>query len=123
MVSPKRMMLLFGPLALVACAPSDSDEVQDTSGAEAAMPDRVMMSEEGVETQRAGTTGTVVAIDNEQSSITIDHEPVPELEWPAMTMTFVASERHISSVSVGDRVEFEFEQGDEGSRISAIAKR
>jgi Cu(I)/Ag(I) efflux system membrane fusion protein len=48
----------------------------------------------------------------EADSITISHEPVPSLKWPAMTMGFgKASPGAFADVKPGDTVRFEFRSG------------
>lgn len=44
-------------------------------------------------------------------AITLSHEPVPALQWPAMTMTFtLADPSSAQGLRVGDRVHFTFDQ-------------
>jgi Cu(I)/Ag(I) efflux system membrane fusion protein len=55
------------------------------------------------------TTGRVERMD--ARSITFSHEPVPALQWPAMTMTFALPEPGLArGLKVGDRVRFTFDQ-------------
>jgi Cu(I)/Ag(I) efflux system membrane fusion protein len=55
--------------------------------------------------------------------ITIAHEPVPSLDWPAMTMGFKAPARGVpQDLKVGDPVSFSFSKAADGSfRIERIA--
>jgi Cu(I)/Ag(I) efflux system membrane fusion protein len=47
-----------------------------------------------------------------KDSVTISHEPVPALKWPAMTMDFLPPQGGWpASAKVGDRIEFEFAPG------------
>ena len=57
--------------------------------------------------------GRVVEIDG--ASITLEHEPVAALKWPAMTMPFQLARPDLArSVKTGDAVRFRFvQQGDE----------
>ena len=66
--------------------------------------------------------GKVEAIGKEE--VTLSHEPIPALKWPAMTMAFKAPPSGLPrDVKVGDRVDFEFRQGNDGRfEISAIAR-
>lgn len=50
--------------------------------------------------------GLVEAI--EPNSVTISHEPVPALQWPAMTMTFTLREGAAAGVKPGMRIRFRF---------------
>jgi Cu(I)/Ag(I) efflux system periplasmic protein CusF len=54
------------------------------------------------------TTGVIESIDPESRTITIAHEPVAALQWPAMTMTFNAPEADLSALRAGDRISFDF---------------
>ena len=58
-------------------------------------------------------------------SITLSHEPVPAIGWPAMTMTFkLGSAGLAKAAKVGDQVSFGFEQKPEGPvirRLSPVA--
>jgi Cu(I)/Ag(I) efflux system protein CusF len=68
-------------------------------------------------------TGTVTAIDKAAGKITLDHGPIPEVGWPAMTMAFKASPKLLDSVAVGDKVAFEMTlRGSEGE-VTAITKQ
>jgi Cu(I)/Ag(I) efflux system membrane fusion protein len=50
-----------------------------------------------------------------KDSVTISHEPVPALKWPAMTMDFLTPRGGWpADAKVGDRIEFEFVPAKEG---------
>lgn len=66
-------------------------------------------------------TGTIDKI--AAKSVTLKHEPVPPLDWPAMTMTFVTSgPAQLRGFKRGDRVQFTFTQNDSGPRIVSIRR-
>jgi membrane fusion protein, copper/silver efflux system len=67
------------------------------------------------------TRGTITAITPE--AITIAHEPVPSLQWPAMTMGFKPPARGIpKDLKVGDRVSFSFAAREGGSfQLESVA--
>jgi len=66
-------------------------------------------------------TGRVTKIS--KTSITLDHEPVPELKWPTMVMPFaLAKSALVDGLKPGDNVEFTFSQHDNGPRIESIRK-
>jgi len=54
------------------------------------------------------TTGVIKAVDAKSGTVTLAHEPVPAIKWPAMTMPFHISPELARGVSVGQRVNFEF---------------
>lgn len=66
-------------------------------------------------------TGSVTKIAG--ASITLNHAPVPELEWPSMVMPFaIADATLVEGLEPGDSVEFTFSQHDTGPRIESIRK-
>lgn len=71
-------------------------------------------------TAQAEGMGVVKSIDSAAGKVTIDHEPIASLKWPAMTMAFNASPELLAAVKAGDRVHFEFTQADGGSTLSVL---
>lgn len=69
----------------------------------------------------AKSTGTVTAVGAD--SVTIDHAPIPEANWPAMTMSFKASPDLAKSVKVGDKVAFDLKLDGSAGEITAIQKQ
>ncbi|MES3028418.1 MAG: efflux RND transporter periplasmic adaptor subunit [Pseudomonadota bacterium] len=56
-------------------------------------------------------------------SITLSHEPVPAIGWPAMTMAFKLDPPTLAKgLKVGDRVVFGFEQTTDGAVVRHLAK-
>jgi membrane fusion protein, copper/silver efflux system len=52
--------------------------------------------------------GKVVDIDAKQGRIELEHEPIPAMQWPAMSMGFIVEDKaQLSSLKKGDVVEFE----------------
>ena len=50
--------------------------------------------------------------------VTLKHEAVAELKWPAMTMFFtVADKAQLNAVDVGTRVEFQFVKVNGGAPL------
>ena len=68
------------------------------------------------------TTGHVTEVDPSRSSVTIAHQAVSSLGWPAMTMTFKATPKQLKGIATGDRVEFEFDQRNDANVITRISK-
>jgi Cu(I)/Ag(I) efflux system membrane fusion protein len=57
------------------------------------------------------------------ASVTLSHQPVPAIGWPAMTMTFrLADPTLAQSVKVGDRVAFGFDQPPAGPTVRRMNK-
>jgi Cu(I)/Ag(I) efflux system membrane fusion protein len=68
----------------------------------------------------ATTRGRIEALSGDQ--ITISHEPVPAIGWPAMTMTFKLDPPSLANgYKVGDRIAFGFEQKPEGPVVRQIS--
>jgi Cu(I)/Ag(I) efflux system membrane fusion protein len=56
-------------------------------------------------------------------AVTLSHEPVPAIGWPAMTMNFrLASPQLAQGLKVGDRVEFGFVQEGAGPVVRSLSK-
>lgn len=65
--------------------------------------------------------GRITELDNEASSITLDHTPIPELSWPAMTMAFALADSVDTGALAPDQtVRFEFRETPEGYLIERI---
>jgi len=59
--------------------------------------------------------GTLDAIDTAAGSVTVSHEPIPALKWPAMTMDFnLGSPEVVKGVAPGTAIRFEFEERGPG---------
>src|SRR3546814_18360876 len=65
-------------------------------------------------------TGTVTAIDSAAGKITLDHGPIAELQWPAMTMAFDAPPALLTAVKIGDQVSFDLDWDGTGGTITAF---
>jgi len=125
----KMHALLFAAVLLAGCsqAPSDADDTKATNADEAktiAAEPAPMASEIPAMVDEAATkasaTGTVEAVDAAAGKITIAHEPVDALQWPAMTMGFKATPEQIASVQAGQKVQFEFESQGMNATITQI---
>ncbi|WP_198355245.1 efflux RND transporter periplasmic adaptor subunit [Sphingomonas sp. MA1305] len=67
------------------------------------------------------TIGRIEAID--PSSVTLSHQPVPAIGWPAMTMTFrVVDPKLVRGYRKGERVRFGLDQPPEGPTLRRIAR-
>jgi len=69
----------------------------------------------------AETSGHVESIGAD--GVTISHQPVPAIGWPAMTMTFrVEQPALLRGVKTGDRVRFAFDQPAAGPTLRRLSK-
>lgn len=65
--------------------------------------------------------GVVRSVDAKAGTVTIAHEPIPALNWPAMTMSFkVAQPKMLEQVSAGNKVEFMLQGKDMSAVITSI---
>lgn len=57
--------------------------------------------------RQAEGVGVVEAIDLPQGTVTLKHQPIESIHWPAMTMTFkIANQAVLQGVKVGEHVRF-----------------
>ena len=94
------MILVATMAALTACSKNEAAE-QKTS----AVP-MEHMSHEKAEMVQA--VGVITAIDTKGSILTISHEAIAAINWPAMAMGFkVADPKLLNGLAVGQKVDFE----------------
>ena len=68
-------------------------------------------------------TGRVTAIDVAASTVTIEHGPIPEANWPAMVMAFgTSSPAVLNGIAVGDRVSFDLNVWGGHGEVTAMRK-
>ncbi|PSO10422.1 MULTISPECIES: copper-binding protein [unclassified Sphingobium] len=67
--------------------------------------------------------GTVKEIDKTAGTITLDHGPIPEAKWPAMTMAFKAAPAITDAAKVGDKVDFDVTLVGSAGEVTAIQKQ
>ena len=81
------------------------------------------MSSQPAKTSTANGVGVVKAVDAAKGTVTLAHQPIKELSWPAMTMTFhVEQPSLIKGLKQGDRVRFSFDQPPTGPTLRRISK-
>ena len=71
--------------------------------------------------QTAQGTGVVEAIDTAKGTVTIKHQAIASIHWPAMTMTFKANPPSLlKDVKVGEKVNFTLHPAGANSTVTAI---
>ncbi len=66
-------------------------------------------------------TGVVKKIDLQAGLVTVAHEPVKTMNWPAMTMGFMVKDKLLfDKLSVGKKLDFEFVQSGKGYVVTAV---
>ncbi len=109
----KALILPIG-LVTAACSPPGSEP--------AAKSDMEAMTASESGAAIAGS-GTVVAVDAAAGTVTLNHQPIAALSWPAMTMQFTAENALLQGVAAGDQVDFELKSALETQVITAIHKQ
>lgn len=119
----KRTILTLAGLGLVATLAACSPKAEQKAAAPAASAGADNMA--GMSTAPAAAitakaTGTVTAVDPATGVITIDHAPILEAQWPAMTMGFNATPALAQTVKAGDKVAFDLTIKDGAGEITAL---
>jgi Cu/Ag efflux protein CusF len=79
-----------------------------------------MAAPEGV--KQATATGTVTAVNTTGRKITLDHNPIADINWPAMKMEFpVAPSVDLSKMKTGDRVRFTLSGSGSSYTVQSIS--
>ena len=70
---------------------------------------------------RHTTKGSVKNVDAKAGTVTLDHEPVPSMKWPRMTMAFQVRDKALmDKLGQGKQVEVEFEQRGKDYVITSV---
>jgi Cu/Ag efflux protein CusF len=104
---------------LVACGEKAATNATAPANATESMGNMAMP--EG--TKMGKGTGIVTAIDKAAGKITLNHGPIPEVGWPAMTMAFAAKPAILDNAAVGDKVAFDVVIKGSAGEVTAISKQ
>jgi len=92
----------FAPAAAQSGGMKDTDKGMD------------MKMDKGTKKSQATShhaTGTVKSVDPKKGTVTVDHQAVASMNWPAMSMTFKAKDKKmLEQLKPGAKVEFDFVQ-------------
>lgn len=92
----------------------------DSEASLAGLIERLSRSQTPVAPQQTQTSlvegrGVITAIDTGAGRVTLSHEPLPAINWPAMTMAFPVKEAALlRGRKTGDRVRFSFQKPQQG---------
>lgn len=65
--------------------------------------------------------GTVTAVDAKAGTLTISHDPIAALQWPAMTMSLKANPASLlRGIRVGQKIRFTVTTGGAAPEVTAI---
>ena len=68
-------------------------------------------------------TGVVQQVKPEQGKVKINHEPIPALGWPPMSMYFRVKDKTVlEGIGAGDKVRFDLEKDAQGLAITRMEK-
>lgn len=68
-------------------------------------------------------TGVVQQVKPEQGKVKINHEPIPALDWPPMSMYFRVKDKTVlEGIGAGDKVRFDLEKDARGLAITRMEK-
>jgi Cu/Ag efflux protein CusF len=71
--------------------------------------------------QSGGHKATGVVTKMETNRVTIKHEPVQSMKWPAMTMAFRVKDKALmSKIKNGQKIDFEFVQEGRDYVVTAV---
>jgi Cu(I)/Ag(I) efflux system protein CusF len=112
-----KLVLAAAALALATPALAQTAPPKATPGAAAPSAGQpAMVMAEGA--------GVVKSVNAQTNTVTIEHDPIPALNWPAMTMAFKAAQPDLlTGVSAGQQVKFQLMQMGDGTTLTAIQKK
>ena len=119
------ILALAGVLAACSPKPAATESAAETSAAPAAMSDMSGMSGMAMDTDAGAKMGSgvgvVTAIDKAAGALTIKHDAIPAVDWPAMTMAFKANPASLlSGLKVGEKVTFDVSVKGSDAEVTAI---
>jgi Cu(I)/Ag(I) efflux system protein CusF len=91
------------------------------AGIQAAEPGGMKPEQSAPKATVSRSTGVVKSLDATLGTVTLAHEPVPALNWPAMVMPFRISPALAKGLQAGQKVDFEFESQGMSATITRIA--
>lgn len=92
-------------------------------GSAFASPDHAQHVATGAAASTAMTAGEVRKVDVDQGKLTLKHEPIANLDMPAMTMVFrVAQPDMLKDLKAGDKVQFRAESVNGALVVTQLQK-
>jgi len=107
--------------ATSALAQSSDMKSMDMKGMDMKGMDQKSMAKDDKSTKTHTAVGVVRKNDPKAGTVTIDHEPVKSLNWPAMSMAFkVKDKAMLDKLAVDKKVQVEFQQQGKDNVITAV---
>ncbi|GIK49851.1 MAG: hypothetical protein BroJett013_25480 [Alphaproteobacteria bacterium] len=111
-----RYLAFAAVLLTAACTPPAGEQAQT---AEQTQP-----AASAAQSGPVRAAGTVTAVDAAAGTISIDHEAIAAISWPAMEMQFTAEDPAIlQGIAVGDRVAFDLKSAAEPQTVVRVTKQ
>jgi Cu(I)/Ag(I) efflux system periplasmic protein CusF len=106
----KRFAIVIAAIGLVGAAHAQSGmQGMDHKGIDMKMDKKDAKKSAG---KSHHAVGVVKSVDAGKGTVSVQHEPVASLNWPAMTMSFKADKKSLQALKPGQKIEFDFvEQG------------
>ena len=115
------MIMKAGALATLVTLAACGGEQATTSGTTETAASTGSSSAANAAETHSGT-GTVKSVSS--TDVTIAHEEIKSIGWPAMEMAFTAADPAlVNGIKAGDRVSFAFTKGEGASRLTSISKQ
>jgi Cu(I)/Ag(I) efflux system protein CusF len=79
------------------------------------------MAQQPAKSMTAEGVGVVKAVDTAKGTVTLAHQPIKEMHWPAMTMSFkVTDAKLLEGISAGQHVHFTLQGSNKNCVVTAI---
>ena len=112
----KRVLMVAAVIVFVAAAFAQSGGMKGME-----MKDMPMKKAQGNAGETHKGKGVVKSVDAGKGTVSLSHDPIPSLNWSAMTMTFKAKDKAmLEKVKPGAKVEFSFIQSGKDYVVTDI---
>ena len=121
-----RTTFSLGLVALLAACGQQSETAEPAEATPTATEASAMSSmapEASSEAQGVSATGIITAVDEVAGTVTIEHEAIPAIDWPAMTMGFKAAPEVLTGVKAGDKVSFDLKLQNGSGEVTSIKQQ
>jgi Cu/Ag efflux protein CusF len=113
------LVLVAASSTFLACNRDETPSASNLRNMPAATTQQPTPSEQSAAESRG--MGVVQSIDAANGSLTIAHEPIPALGWPAMTMAFKVDRPDLlEEVAAGERIAFTLRGRDMSAVVTSI---
>ena len=124
-VTTLSILAIAGVLAACRPTPAATEAATETSAAPAGMSGMSDMSGMAMDTDAGAKMGSgvgvITAIDKASSTLTIKHDAIPAVDWPAMTMAFKATPPALlDGLKVGEKIKFDVKVNGSDAEVTAV---